>query len=52
VTSTPDESEWYVGVDWASESHHVFLTNADGRKVAERVFKHAGEGNGRMADGD
>jgi hypothetical protein len=23
-----------VGVDWASESHHVFPTDADGGKIA------------------
>ena len=42
-------ANWYVGVDWASESHHVFLTDADGRKIGERVFKHGGEGLAEMA---
>src|SRR5262249_24035542 len=37
------------GVDWASESHHVFLADADGRKLAERGFKHGGEGLAEMA---
>ena len=44
-----DQTEWYAGVDWASENHHVFLTDADGRKVAERSFKHGGEGLADMA---
>jgi len=44
-----DQKRWYVGVDWASESHHVFLTDADGRKIAERGFKHGGEGLTEMA---
>ena len=44
-----DQRHWYVGVDWASDSHHVFLTDADGRKIAERVFKHGGEGLAAMA---
>jgi transposase len=44
-----DRRQWYVGVDWASDSHHVFLTDADGRKIAERVFKHCGEGLAAMA---
>jgi transposase len=44
-----DQRQWYVGVDWASESHHVFLIDADGRKIAERVFKHGGEGLAEMA---
>jgi transposase len=43
-----DQRRWYVGVDWASESHHVFLTDHDGRKIAERSFKHGGEGLAEM----
>jgi len=39
-----DQRQWYAGVDWASESHHVFLTDRDGRKIGERLFKHGGEG--------
>jgi hypothetical protein len=34
----------YAGIDWASESHHVFLTDKDGRKIGEKIFKHGGEG--------
>lgn len=44
-----DQRQWYAGVDWASESHHVFLTDDDGRKIGERVFKHSGEGLAEMA---
>jgi len=44
-----DQREWYAGVDWASESHHVFLTDADGRRIAERSFQHGGEGLAEMA---
>jgi transposase len=44
-----DQRQWYAGVDWASESHHVFVTNGDGRKIGERVFKHSGEGLAEMA---
>jgi transposase len=43
------EQRWYAGVDWASESHHVFLTDGDGRKIGEKVFKHSGEGLAEMA---
>ena len=38
------EQRWYAGVDWASESHHVFLTDGTGRKIGEKIFKHSGEG--------
>jgi transposase len=44
-----DQRQWYAGVDWASESHHVFLTDGDGRKIGEKVFKHGGEGLTEMA---
>src|SRR6266704_6861789 len=44
-----DQRQWYAGVDWASESHHVFLTDGDCRKIGERVFKHGGEGLAEMA---
>jgi hypothetical protein len=43
------EQQWYAGVDWASESHHVFLTDGEGRKIGEKTFKHSGEGLGEMA---
>jgi len=44
-----DQRQWYAGVDWASDSHQVSLTDADGRKIAERNFKHGGEGLAAMA---
>ena len=43
------EQQWYAGVDWASESHHVFLTDGTGRKIGEKIFKHSGEGLAEMA---
>ncbi|MFY9874221.1 MAG: transposase [Rhodomicrobium sp.] len=44
------EQRWYAGVDWASESHHVFLTVGEGRKIGEKIFKHGGEGLAEMAN--
>lgn len=44
-----DERKWYVGVDWGSESHLVFLADDDGHKVGKRIFKHGGEGLAEMA---
>ena len=41
--------QWYAGVDWGSQSHHVVLTDGDGRKIGERSFKHGGEGLAEMA---
>ena len=44
------EQRWYAGVDWASESHHVFLTDRDDHKIGEKYFKHNGEGLAEMAN--
>lgn len=44
-----DARRWYVGVDWASENHHVFLTDGVGSKIGEKIFKHSGEGLADMA---
>jgi transposase len=43
------EKRWYAGVDWASESHQVFLADGNGRKIGEESFKHSGEGLAEMA---
>lgn len=39
-----DQQQWYAGVDWGSQSHCVFLTDGEGRKIGERTFAHGGEG--------
>jgi transposase len=44
-----DQRQWYAGVDWASDSHHVFLADRDGRRLGERAFEHGGEGLAAMA---
>jgi transposase len=44
-----NERRWYAGVDWASESHHVFLTDDGGAKIGEKIFRHGGEGLAEMA---
>ena len=43
------ERRWYAGVDWASASHHVYLTDDAGTKLGERIFQHGGEGLAEMA---
>ena len=44
------EKRWYAGVDWASENHHVRITDGEGRTIGEKIFKHGGEGLSQMAD--
>ena len=38
-----------MGVDWASQSHHVCVLKAAGDQLGEQAFKHTGEGLARMA---
>lgn len=40
----------FAGVDWGSEEHCVFLTDALGEKLGLRTFKHSGQGLAEMAD--
>ena len=44
-----EEKRWFAGVDWGSESHCVFLTDDQGRKLGQKFFKHSGEGLAEMA---
>ena len=44
-----DQRQWYAGIDWGSQSHCVFLTDGEGRKIGERTFAHGGEGLAEMA---
>lgn len=45
-----EERHWFVGVDWASETHHVRVSDARGGKLGERAFTHGGAGLADMAD--
>ncbi len=44
-----EERNWFVGVDWASETHHVCVLDAHGDKLGERGFTHSGAGLAEMA---
>jgi transposase len=35
---------YFAGVDWASEKHDVWLTDAGGKRLGMRTFTHSGEG--------
>jgi transposase len=39
---------WFAGVDWASEKHDVWLTDANGKRLGLRTFAHGGEGLAQM----
>jgi hypothetical protein len=40
---------WFAGVDWASENHHVRISDCKGKRIGERVFAHGGAGLAEMA---
>ncbi len=42
--------EWFAGVDWGSQRHHVCVLDADGKVLGERAFEHGGAGLSAMAD--
>jgi transposase len=44
-----DSKIWFVGVDWASENHHVRISDCHGKRIGERVFAHGGAGLAEMA---
>jgi len=45
-----NEPKWWVGVDWASETHQVTLLDANGRVTGERSFAHGGAGLAALCD--
>src|ERR1700724_2695798 len=42
--SVAEEIEWFVGIDWASQSHQVCLVDARGECLGERAVAHGGPG--------
>jgi transposase len=41
---------YYVGVDWASEAHRVYLLDAAGQRLGERSVEHTGPGLSTLVD--
>jgi transposase len=39
-----EDVRWLVGIDWATQKHHVCLLDLNGRVVGEREFGHEGTG--------
>src|SRR6266436_2009588 len=42
--------EWFVGIDWGSQQHQVYVLDRDRRRVGERVVDHDGASLARLAD--
>jgi hypothetical protein len=45
-----EEVEWFVGSDWASETHQICLVDARGECVGERSVAHGGAVLGELCD--
>jgi len=45
-----DNVQWFVGIDWATQSHRVCPLDIEGRRVSERDFAHGGAGLTEMRD--
>jgi len=48
--SMAEEIEWFVGIDWASQSHQVCLVDARGECLGERAVAHGGPGLEELCD--
>ena len=42
--------DYFVGIDWGRERHHVCLVDHHGQKLAEHSFKHGGIGLNSLAE--
>ena len=42
--------EYFVGIDWGSETHQVCIIDSGGTVLGERAFRHGGAGLAEMAD--
>jgi hypothetical protein len=45
-----EKVEWFVGIDWASQSHQVCLVDAHGECLGERAVAHGGLGIEELCD--
>src|SRR6266404_4336812 len=48
--SMAEEIAWFVGIDWASQSHQVCLVDARGECLGERAVAHGGPGIEELCD--
>lgn len=45
-----EDVHWFVGIDWATQSHSVCLLDAEGRRIAQHEFAHGGAGLAELRD--
>ena len=39
---------WFVGIDWATESHEMCIVDGDGRVVDRKTIEHTGAGMAQL----
>ena len=45
-----EDVHWFIGIDWATQSHRAVLLDAEGSQVGEREFSHGGAGLTELCD--
>ena len=45
----PMPYDWFVGIDWGSEKHQVYVLDRDRSRVGERVVDHDGASLAQLA---
>lgn len=45
-----NQPKFYIGVDWASEKHDVWLTDAICERLGYKIFPHSGESLNQMCE--
>jgi hypothetical protein len=42
--------QWYVGIDWASKKHRIYVMDAQGKMLGHRWIEHTGKGMIELVD--
>lgn len=45
-----EDVHWFIGIDWATQSHRAVLLDVEGSQVGEREFSHGGAGLTELCD--
>ena len=46
----PEPFDWFVGIDWAAESHEVCVLDAERRVIDRQTIEHSGAGVAQLCD--
>jgi transposase len=45
-----EQFDWFVGIDWAAESHEVCVLDAERRVIGRQTIEHSGAGIAQLCD--